>query len=529
MIPFARCSRALFGNPLPHILALLFLYGCGEQSPGPVAVAPPPDLESVDLSVRKQFLDLWDDAQATQDDNSQAAQAWGRLGLWYQVYQYPDSALICYANSLRLDPTGAQWMYYVGLVHEDSGQIDSARQAYERAYALDSRSEIAYRLGMLALGSQQTELARSYFDEALRITPDYVPALAGLGQLEIETDQPLQAITTLQRALNLQPEASRIHYLLGLAYRMSGDLVSADMHFSHVPEDTTNHTAMAHEDPWIVEKTRMDVSSRTLARRALHAFNDKRFSEALRLSEFATKADPDNIEIMVNHALTLSTAGRPLAARKRYLEALSEDPDHVRANFLLGRLLADQRDFAKAEAYLRRAAELNPRFMAAHTLLASALMHLQAYEEAVTHYRAASQLSPQDPDLRFWLAAAELLQGNHEAAVASINAALSSGAGSAAIELLGARLHLNDANTLPEMVATSPMGLETRAMLAATQGDFTQSVKLQRRAVEAMEHAGRRTGASIARRRLALYMEGEADVAIWEPKETPILQGAGRP
>ena len=478
--------------------------------------------------MRDQFEDLWAAAHSDFASPQHAADAWGRLGLWFHVYQYPDSATSSYANALNTQPDRAQWLYYSALLDESLGRTESARISFERAYELDKRSELAYRLGMLALGSRQLETARRYFKEALDTTPDFVPAFTGLGQLEIESDAPRRAIDFLQKASALQPSASRIHYLLGQAYRMADDLDNATYHLDQVPEDTTSHVAIAHNDEWVSEMNRMDVSSRTLARRARNAFVDKRFPEALRLSELAAAADPDEVETMVNHALALAAVGQPLKARDRYREALDLDENHVRANFLLGALLADNRQFLQSITYLRKAVELNPRFAAAQSRLASSLMQIGDFDNAALHYGVASRLDPENADLRFWLTVALLLSGESDASAAAIRGASDDNAVSPSLQLLAQRLQVAIPPT-PRTFLNTAMGLETQALLAAQQGQFDKAILLQEQAIRTIERLGRRTGANIARRRLALYSESRADVAVWEPREVPILKEFAEP
>jgi Flp pilus assembly protein TadD len=56
-------------------------------------------------------------------------------------------------------------------------------------------------------------------------------------------------------------------------------------------------------------------------------------------------------------------------------------------------------DFASAERYLRRAAEMEPDDAGAHADLAIALMYLRRWDEAQSELEVAARLSPETPEV----------------------------------------------------------------------------------------------------------------------------------
>src|SRR3974390_2509764 len=85
--------------------------------------------------------------------------------------------------------------------------------------------------GLAYSGKGDKKLALSSYQHALKIAPDYLPALEGAAQLEYEAGDP-SAIPLLQHILKLQPNEATSHAMLAvLAYRQ-GSCDSAVEHFA---------------------------------------------------------------------------------------------------------------------------------------------------------------------------------------------------------------------------------------------------------------------------------------------------------
>lgn len=80
--------------------------------------------------------------------------------------------------------------------------------------------------------------------------------------------------------------------------------------------------------------------------------------------------------------------------------------DHAPAAINLGTILYNQRQFAKAEQYYRRATIANPDYALAFFDLGNALDELQRLPEAVEAYRSAIRLAPTYADAHYNLALA---------------------------------------------------------------------------------------------------------------------------
>ena len=65
--------------------------------------------------------------------------------------------------------------------------------------------------------------AEKYFLEALKMSPDFVNALAGLATTYMALGRYEEALQKLERAVRKEPKLPQLHFELGKAYRGLGD------------------------------------------------------------------------------------------------------------------------------------------------------------------------------------------------------------------------------------------------------------------------------------------------------------------
>jgi tetratricopeptide (TPR) repeat protein len=154
-----------------------------------------------------------------------------------------------------------------------------------------------------------------------------------------------EALSPLQKAVELLPDSGMGHYELGLALFETGDWPGAAKQFE---------VAVTHAPRWA----------------------DAQFSLA------SVYARIDRVPEALNH-LDI---------------ALQLDPDHYRANLLRGRILSLQGDSAGALPNLQKAASVEPKSVEAHQFLSEAYAKLGQQENAAREHAEADRLkSPTTP------------------------------------------------------------------------------------------------------------------------------------
>jgi len=120
------------------------------------------------------------------------------------------------------------------------GQIASALQnkEFEKALALlrpalqssPGNAQLWAMQGVAYAGEGKSKEALASFHSALKISPDYLPALKGAIQIEYESGS-RAATPLLQRVLRLRPGDSTSHAMLAVLEYRQGDCVAAASHF----------------------------------------------------------------------------------------------------------------------------------------------------------------------------------------------------------------------------------------------------------------------------------------------------------
>jgi len=118
------------------ILAALLELSCAKSVP-PVPAIP---VEGLDADVKNAIVKARDEAVA----QPKSAQASGNLGMVLEAHTLYQPAVPVYQRAVRLDPKDFAWRYYLALCLEKTGQLDEALAS---------------------------------ISEALRLRPDYAPAV----------------------------------------------------------------------------------------------------------------------------------------------------------------------------------------------------------------------------------------------------------------------------------------------------------------------------------------------------------------
>lgn len=139
-----------------------------------------------------------------------------RAGVWRdEISLWRDAA--------RQAPLMAEAHYNLGYAQHQAGDLEHARQAYERAVAL-SPDYVRAQVNLGAIYRAQGELpkAEAAFLLALAAEPGQVEALNNLGLIYAGRGEYPEAIGLYQQALERAPGQADIWLNLGLAYRDSG-------------------------------------------------------------------------------------------------------------------------------------------------------------------------------------------------------------------------------------------------------------------------------------------------------------------
>ena len=138
-------------------------------------------------------------------------------------------------RALELEPANPEPYLLLILMFDRDGnkaQSDIYRDKAHKLYPkieelMTSRVVDLCRSGEKQMFRQQYRDAEVLFWQALKIDPDYIPALIDMGSLKAEQGKPAQAIPYLMRVLTLDPSNAAAHYNLSMIYKMQGRIADA--------------------------------------------------------------------------------------------------------------------------------------------------------------------------------------------------------------------------------------------------------------------------------------------------------------
>jgi superkiller protein 3 len=178
-----------------------------------------------------------------------------------------------------------------------------------------------FMLGLSTWKAGDLDRAQKAFESALSIDPEHLKSLVNLSRVLIEKKQYDQAINTLMKAGDLEPNSTDVYRLLGRAYHAQGKTDDAI-------DAYTRAIALDDEDAWSINNL------------GLVLLENKRANEALPYFARAVELKKEVAAFHNNLGMALEHTGRFGAATTAYTDAVTADPAYEKAKQNLARLEA---------------------------------------------------------------------------------------------------------------------------------------------------------------------------------------------
>ena len=355
-----------------------------------------PDLsllpESVQAQVRGRFATLAAVSERANAPAGELAEAHGDIGLILMATRHHTGAEASLRNAEALTPRDPRWPYYLGQLFLLTGDPARAVEPFERA--LDLRPTdlpTIVRLGEAYLDRDRVEDAERLFTHGQEIAPESAAVLEGLGRARLALGEQAGAVELLEQVLALDPQATRVHYRLALAYRGLGDRERAERHLERRGDGRPGlRDPLMQDYYWLLE------SADAYHNRGRLAMEAEEYTAAVEMFRRGLDLDPDSAEIRHALGLALYWMGDADRAVAEFEETLRRTPGHAPTHLSLGIFLAQQRRFRDALTHFAAAAEQDPTRVEAHVGQAEMLRNLGDLAASVTHWRQVVTLDPAD-------------------------------------------------------------------------------------------------------------------------------------
>jgi Flp pilus assembly protein TadD len=156
---------------------------------------------------------------------------WGVYRLETRISDWSDAARL-YAHSLQATPRSAKLHYNLGAVLEERKEFAQASNEYSEALALEPYYEPAIAgLGNIDVNLGRSKEASQMFQKALQLNPDDVKAVTNYGTALQSLGQIDAAKVQYQRAISLAPDNDDAYCDLGALLFSTGDVDAAVLQF----------------------------------------------------------------------------------------------------------------------------------------------------------------------------------------------------------------------------------------------------------------------------------------------------------
>lgn len=399
------------------------LLGCGEGQDGPaprqdLETVPHPELSTAEPAVVRQLEALRQTLDSRLDDattpSGPLAEAYQQLAERYQAYDLVDAAAPCYRNALRLEPDNARVHYLLGVLSRREGQHESAVGHLRQAIAEDADNLAArLHLAFVQLAMDRPQEATVTAQEVLAVEPGNAAAQVIVGQAAMSASDAAAAVAAFEQALEAQPRATRVHYLLAQAHRKLGNLDAARRHLQ-----LQGPSEVAFADPISASLYTDLAGSAAIMQRAAGAKVAGFLEASVESYRQAVANAPGSPEARRDLGALLAQTGQLDAAADQYKEALRLEPDKALNHFSLALVLEAAGRSDQALESFRVAVSKEPDYREFRLVLAERLAGAGQLEEAKGHFDILLQQDPRDVSSRLERAKVNAALGDAAAALA---------------------------------------------------------------------------------------------------------------
>ncbi len=492
-----------------------------------------PDLNRLGASVQAQIQErraavtgAGDGAEAAFD----APAARGALGMMLMAASLPEAAENCFREAATLAPDDPRWLYYLGHLRREAGDLPGAAALFEAVLRLrpDDVAALVW-LGDVRLAQDRPVSARPLFEQALALRPASLSARYGLGRAALQAEDYQRAVDLLEEILARDPSAAAAHYPLGMAYRALGDEPRAAAHLRR-----RRGAALRPADPLMAEVDTLLESARAYEARGNEALDREEWSAAADLFRRGLVLDPEHPALRHRLGTALYVMGDAEGAMAEFERVMRESPDFPAVHYSVGVLLQGAGRHREAIERFETALRYQPTDGEVRLRLALSLRRAGDAGAALEHYRAILRMDPEVVEARFGAAMSlvqlrryreardRLVDGTESFPGASIFphalARLLAAAPDAAVRDGPRALRLVE--RLAQGDRTIDLG-ETMAMTLAELGRYGEAAGVQRDLIAAAESGGMSDAVPRLAANLRLYERGRPCRTPWPADAIP--------
>jgi tetratricopeptide (TPR) repeat protein len=256
-----------------------------------------------------------------------------------------------------------------------SGDLEGARRKLEGLTSDADAGHLAnYNLGVLSVRQGQEGAAENFFQEALRLNPDFTPALVSLTRLYLRQGKPGVAIQVAERFVRERPE--------------NLDHVSARL---HVMVQLGRYEDVIRDAKEVLRKDERNVQAMISLASAWRELGKHELAESVLLQVVDVVGEDPFVlsDVYYRLGFVYLSLKDDLRARRSFEQAVELRPDFVEARNNLGVMYHRARDYSAAIEQFEASVELYPGYKEAYLNLGNAHKGKRSYVEAEEAFKRA--------------------------------------------------------------------------------------------------------------------------------------------
>ncbi len=301
------------------------------------------------------------------------------------------------------------------------GDTKSAIEDLKTVLNIEPNSLAAlYFMAEATLREGQIDQARVYAGDLERFYPDYLPAKLLQVQINLAARD---ANTALRLANELVARLNQTAPNAQISPQLLAELKAKTLTARGMAQASLGKTAEARRDMEAAREVAPN-SPASYVNLAAVALRDNKGSEAQSLYERALSIDNTNFDALSGLVNLLGAQNRAGEAHQRIDQAIAQRPNSAPLHYLKAQAYGYEKNTQGAESELRRALELDPKYLAAYFALGSLYINTNQQDRAVAEYRNVLARRSDDVAAHTLIGMIEDSRKNYDASAESYRKAL---------------------------------------------------------------------------------------------------------
>lgn len=383
-----RAAAGIRNSTLAALLALSLLSVSCLRSIPPVPVVP---LDGLDADVRVAI----EKARAEAVAQPRSGQATGRFGMVLEAEDMYDPAVLAFERAIRLDPGEFAWRYYLAVAQEYAARPEQALAAVTDALRIHpDYAPAVLKRGALLLKLGRFQEGNAVLEPLLAQNPRSAETLYTLGRLKFAQGDFAAAEDLYRRACEAYPTYGAAYFGLAEADRRLGRNEESEKNY-RLAESYKDRTPPS-EDKLFRDVQKLATGIETRLIEAKQLMDKRQFDEATRIYKEVLARHPDNPDCLVNllYMAQFPNQSSPQEVEALYKTASRVSPDVPQVYLYYGTALASEGKDDAAIAAIEKGIALKPDDGEAQAWLADVFMRQHRLDQAIEHYRLALKVDP---------------------------------------------------------------------------------------------------------------------------------------